>query len=140
MFITSTDAALVIKDDQLAVLLRSNAALFTDASLKAQSEMEAYLRPRFDVATIFAETGSARHPALVMYATDMSLYHLHSAINPRNIPELRIDRYDQAIAWLKMVAKGELDPGLPPRVIPGSDAPADSTIAYDAGASYSTDW
>jgi hypothetical protein len=65
--------------------------------------------------------GDNRNPALVMYMVDMILYHLHARINPRNIPELRMIRYDGnspqqnggAIGWLKSVAKGFLMPDLP---------------------------
>jgi len=46
-----------------------------------------------------------RHELLVMYATDMVLYHLHSLVNPRKIPDLRKDRYHEAKDWLEMIAE-----------------------------------
>ena len=54
-----------------------------------------------------------RDQQMVMYFVDITLYHLHARIAPRNIPELRINRYDAAIDWLKMCAKGEITPNLP---------------------------
>jgi hypothetical protein len=65
--------------------------------------------------------GDNRNRQLVMLLVDMTLYHLHSRINPRNIPDLRKERYDGnnpqqnggAIAWLKRVAGGELTADLP---------------------------
>ena len=48
-----------------------------------------------------------------MLFVDIVLYHIHSRINPRQIPEIRVDRYERAIAWLKMVTKGEVTPDLP---------------------------
>lgn len=50
--------------------------------------------------------GDNRNQQLVMFLIDITLYHLHSRIAPKNIPELRMDRYHAAIAWLKMAAKG----------------------------------
>lgn len=50
--------------------------------------------------------GDNRNQQLVMFMIDITLYHLHSRIAPNNIPQLRIDRYDSAISWLKMAAKG----------------------------------
>ena len=44
---------------------------------------------------------------------DITLYHLHSGISPRNIPDLRVVRYKDAISWLKMVKKGDLSTDLP---------------------------
>lgn len=57
--------------------------------------------------------GDLRSPVILMYLVDMALYHLHSSVSPQMIPELRMDRYDQAIDWLKRVMRGDIDPGLP---------------------------
>ena len=46
--------------------------------------------------------GDNRNQQLVNYCIDIALYHLHSRIAPRNIPELRVKRYDDAIKWFKM--------------------------------------
>jgi hypothetical protein len=54
-----------------------------------------------------------RDQQMVLYLIDMTLYHVHSRIAPRNIPDLRVKRYDDAINWLKMCAKGEITPNLP---------------------------
>lgn len=57
--------------------------------------------------TAVFESGDNRNQELVMYCIDIALYHLHSRIAPRNIPELRVKRYDDAIAKLKNYAKGD---------------------------------
>ena len=51
--------------------------------------------------------GDNRNQQLVMHMIDIVIYHLNSRINPRNIPQLRIDRYDSAIAWLKDAGRGD---------------------------------
>lgn len=50
--------------------------------------------------------GDNRSQALVMYIVDIALYHVHSRIAPKNIPDLRVKRYDDAISSLKGYAKG----------------------------------
>lgn len=65
--------------------------------------------------------GDNRNPLIVMYLMDITINHLHSRINPRNIPDLRKERYDGnnatqnggAIAWLKRVASGDITADLP---------------------------
>lgn len=57
--------------------------------------------------------GDTRNPLIKMHLIDMTLYHLHSRINPRNIPEFRIARRDDCISWLKMVAAGKITVDLP---------------------------
>ena len=51
--------------------------------------------------------GDNRNQQLVNYCIDVALYTVHSRIAPRNIPELRVKRYDDVIKWLKNVAQGK---------------------------------
>lgn len=57
--------------------------------------------------------GDNRSQQLVTFLVDITLYHLHSRIAPRNIPDLRMKRYDDAKNWLKMVGKGDVTANLP---------------------------
>lgn len=63
--------------------------------------------------TTFWQQADTRDAQMVLYLIDIALYHVHSRIAPRNIPELRVKRYDAAIDWLKMCATGEVTPALP---------------------------
>ena len=57
--------------------------------------------------------GDNRNQQLVNYFIDIALYHVHSRISPRNIPDLRVKRYDDAIKWLKMAGRGDITAELP---------------------------
>jgi len=65
--------------------------------------------------------GDNRNQQIVLFLIDITLYHLHSRINPRNIPDLRKERYNGndpmdrggAIGWLKSVAHGNVQADLP---------------------------
>jgi phage gp36-like protein len=56
----------------------------------------------FSDATKF-ETGEKRNALMKRHVVNIALYELHSRINPRNIPEFRIQRRDDSVSWLKMV-------------------------------------
>jgi phage gp36-like protein len=56
----------------------------------------------FSDATKF-ETGEKRNALMKRHVINIALYELHSRINPRNIPEFRIQRRDDSVSWLKMV-------------------------------------
>lgn len=86
-----------------------------------------------DNATYWTQ-GDNRNPQIVMYYIDILLYHLHSRINPRNIPELRSLRYNGgpaandvlasyaqagAIGWLKNIEKGKVHLDAP-EIIPAA--------------------
>lgn len=118
-FLTKTDFETYIKEPALNQVTSFNDTLLTEAQLSAQAEMESYLRIRYDVANIFNKTGAQRNPIVVTYLIDLTLYHLFSRIDGRRIPELRIDRYNNAIMWLDKVAEGKLTPDLPALTVDG---------------------
>lgn len=57
--------------------------------------------------------GDNRSAQLVQYCCDIALYHVHSRVAPRNIPDLRVKRYDESIKWLKMAGEGKITANLP---------------------------
>lgn len=62
-----------------------------------------------------------RNQEIVQYLIDIVLYNIHCRINPRNIPDLRKERYDGnepqqrggAIGWLKNIASGKIFVDIP---------------------------
>lgn len=112
-FLTQSDYRTLIQDHVLNQVINNDPGLLDDAELMAISEMEGYLSSRYDTQAIFSKTGDNRHKVLVMFALDMTLYHLHSRVSPRNISQLRVDRYNRAIEWLQNVVNGALNPDLP---------------------------
>jgi hypothetical protein len=60
--------------------------------------------------------GDNRGQRLLEVLIDITLYKIHSRIAPRNIPELRVKNYDDALKWLQDAATGEhITPRLPLR-------------------------
>lgn len=65
--------------------------------------------------------GDNRNQQIVLFLIDITLYHLHSRINPRNVPDLRKERYNGnsptdsggALGWLKSVASAKVNADLP---------------------------
>jgi hypothetical protein len=55
----------------------------------------------------------SRNPQMVNACIDCALYLIHGRIAPRNIPDLRVKRYDDTIRWLKSAAKGDITADLP---------------------------
>lgn len=50
--------------------------------------------------------GDNRSQKILECLIDITLYKLHHRVAPNNIPQIRIDNYDNAILWLKACAKG----------------------------------
>ena len=63
----------------------------------------------------FYDPKDSRDPHLVRMFIDLLLYEVHTRIKPRNIPEFRIQRHDDVIAYLKSVAdpRKNISPAFP---------------------------
>lgn len=121
-FLLADDYGPQIRQEQLDIVLSSAPAdALPKAELFAQEFIESYLRNRYDVAAIFGAVGEARSQLIITYTVDIALYTVHSRHGRVAMPEKRVDRYDQAVAWLKAVAAGKISAVLPP--LPVATAP-----------------
>ena len=135
-FLTTPDYSVQIRSEIMAIINQTNLSQEA-AERMAQSQIIKYLRPRgYDVAAIFAATGTNRNDEMIMLMIDLVLYHLHSSIVTRAMPKTREDRYNEAIATLRGISRGELDPDLP-KLPDGEDTP---TIKLGSNIKYSTRW
>ena len=112
-FLTIEDYKEVIKGNILTDIIEGDDTLRISAELKAQELIESYLRMRYKVSEIFSRTGLNRNPIIIQFMLDITLYYLHKRINPNQIPDLRIDEFDNAKDWLYKVSAGKLSPNLP---------------------------
>ncbi|GAB3194669.1 phage gp36-like protein [Pontibacter aydingkolensis] len=113
IFLTQSDFDAAIKAENLTQILDNNPTLLDAVVLAAVQEVQSYLKTKFDVAAIFSTVGEARNSQIVMYCVDIALYHIHARVAPRQLPEARLARYEQAIDWLKLVMRGSIIPDLP---------------------------
>ena len=86
--------------------------------------------------TDYFAKGDSRNQQIKTYTLDISLYHLHSRINPRNIPQLRMDRRDEAMKMLEKISDGKITADLPVRS--DVDDVAGHNIIY--GSNYKKTW
>ncbi len=103
-FLLKSDFEHLIPLDEIDEITGSDDALINDALAAAEEEVKSYLRQRYNVVNEFAKTGTDRNDLLMRLVADVTLYELHSRINPRNIPAFRIEKRDDAIKYLGKVA------------------------------------
>ena len=103
-FIVKADFEQSIVLAELDEITGSDDTILDESIDSVEEEVKSYLRQRYDVATAMAEVGSAMNNLLIRLCFDITLYEIHSRINPRNIPEFRIQRRDDAIQYLRDVA------------------------------------
>jgi len=101
--LTTKDEILTrIKINDLDVIIQGDDTLLDEPEADAMNEVSSYLSGRYDMEQIFnAQTKDVTIKRIII---DVLLYNLHTRVNPRNIPEKRIQLRDDAISWLKLVA------------------------------------
>ena len=111
-FITLDDYDSTIHRDILDSLVRvgaeDNTRIIDDCEMQAIAEMKSYMHKTYDVEKIFTAEGKARHPLILMMAKDIATYHIFCIHNPYKMSQIRKERYERAIDWLKGVARGEI--------------------------------
>ena len=111
-YLSNSDFDLTIQDGNLQQIISNNESIRQQSELVAIGEARSYLVQKYQFDIELTKTGVDRDAQLVNYICDLALYHMHSRIAPRNIPQLRQDRYENAISWLKMCGMGDVTPKL----------------------------
>lgn len=93
----------------IAVISRENNTLLQKAIDSAEEEAKSYL-VRFDIDSLFNQTGADRHATLMMYLKDMAVWHFIPVGNPSIDVEYRKDRYHDAMRWLTKIQSGKNTP------------------------------
>lgn len=118
-FIRDTDYGDLIREEVRNNLDRTpDSRLLRQAESKAVAQMRMRLSGRYDTDRIFhapqENEPDTRDAFIVMTVIDITLYHLWSKERGK-MPDIRNDRYQDAIDWLKAVGSGEDIADLPAR-------------------------
>lgn len=112
-FIEVSDYDASIHREILDALLRTDSD-FYDAQIieicedRAIAEMRGYLSKTYDCDAIFSARCNDRHALILMFALDISIYHIFCQHNPYKMSPVREERYKRAIEWLKGIQRGEV--------------------------------
>ena len=107
-FINIEDYDASIHREILDALTRDDASLVEICEVRAIAEMRCYLSKRCDCDAIFSAVGDQRNQLVLMMALDIAIYHIFSIHNPQKLSQLRKDRYDRAVEWMRAVADEEV--------------------------------
>lgn len=107
-FVQLSDYDASIHREILDALTRSDESVVEICEDRAIAEMRCYLSKRYDCDCIFAAVGDARLQLVLMMVIDIAVYHIFSIHNPQKLSQLRKDRYDRAVEWMKAVAAEDI--------------------------------
>ena len=107
-FIQTSDYNASIHREILETITRGDDAVVEICENRAIDEMRSYLSGRYDCEAIFAARGADRNTLILGMAIDITIYHIFSIHNPQKLSQVRVDRYNRAVEWLKAVAAGKV--------------------------------
>ena len=131
-FLTEEDYRVVIGERALQTISQTKDDIRHNAELEAIEEVASYLMTRFDTRLIFSRRGKERNKLIVMRTVDVALYHLSAAMPGKLGSEIRQERYERAIRWLKEVAQGTITPNLPKLMGDETETAAAAAFMLDA--------
>jgi len=107
-FVKIEDYDASVHRDILDALVRDDQSLVEICEDRAIAEMRCYLSKRYDCDAIFSADGSDRNQLILMMVIDIAVYHIFCIHNPQKLSQIRKDRYDRAVEWMRAVANEEI--------------------------------
>ena len=112
-FITINDYDASIHREILDALLRKDSPGYDPQIIeicenRAIAEMRGYLNKCYDCDILFSAQGEERNSLVLMFALDITIYHIFCQHNPDKISKIREERYKRAVEWLKGVMNGDI--------------------------------
>lgn len=88
---------------------KSSTSVRMDAELMAEAKIKLYLKTRYDMANEFALTPSDNRDQTILHIyLTLSVYFIHVALSARDVPEVRIREYKEAIDMLESIRDGNM--------------------------------
>lgn len=113
MFLTNDDYRVVTCPSDLEIICQSSEEIRQQAERTAMEEVAGYVRTRYDIDTAYSRTDSGRNPLLVQLTVSIALWWLGQWLPGMMGGEMRQTLYDNAIARLKDIQKGNFTPDFP---------------------------
>lgn len=123
-FITPEELKTHLYPESIETISRDDETILLAAIDTAVAEAYGYLGS-YDRDKIFSAIGNERNALLLTFVKDIAVWHFICLNNAGAELQLRQDRYERAIAWLKAVQKSEIKPNLPITKDTDSDSKSD---------------
>ena len=128
-FVDIKDYDASVHREILDALVRDDETLVEICEDRAIAEMRGYLSKRYDCNAIFSASGEERNQLILMMVIDIAVYHIFCIHNPQKLSQVRKDRYERAVGWMKAVANEEVSiDGAP--LLPEEDRARKSALMF----------
>lgn len=128
-FVNIEDYDASVHREILDALVRDDQSLVEICEDRAIAEMRCYLSKRYDCDAIFSASGEDRSQLILMMVIDIAVYHIFCIHNPQKLSQIRKDRYERAVEWMRAVADEEISiEGVP--VLPEDERASKASLMF----------
>lgn len=128
-FVDIKDYDASVHREILDALVRDDETLVEICEDRAIAEMRGYLSKRYDCNAIFSAAGEERNQLILMMVIDIAVYHIFCIHNPQKLSQVRKDRYERVVEWMKAVANEKISiDGAP--LLPEEDRAKKSALMF----------
>ena len=128
-FVQIEDYDASVHREILDALVRDDESLVEICEDRAIAEMRCYLSKRYDCDAIFSASGTERNQLVLMMVIDIAVYHIFCIHNPQKLSQIRKDRYERAVEWMRAVADEEISiDGVP--LLPEDERAAKASLMF----------
>lgn len=128
-FVNIEDYDASVHREILDALVRDDQSLVEICEDRAIAEMRCYLSKRYDCDAIFLASGAERNQLVLMMVIDIAVYHIFCIHNPQKLSQIRKDRYERAVEWMRAVADEEISiDGVP--LLPEDERAAKASLMF----------
>lgn len=139
MFITKEDY-IQIGEDALKIMQQNSEENRKRAEQRALSRIAAALGGRYDAKAAFAMENEERDAELVGCAVDIALYHMSASLPGRMGNDIRKEKYEKAIEYLKDIQNGRATPNVPTITGPSGEEDYHNPVRYGSATKNDYIW
>lgn len=127
-----------IYSETISSIDRDTDGLLQKAIDSAEAIVKGYLS-RFNITTLFSQSGSNRNEELLSTIKDVALWHFCKLSSPNMNLDMIKECHDDAIKWLKDIQAGRVDPYQWPEAT-DSDGDVLTSFKVDSAVRRKTHW
>lgn len=112
------------------LITNSDDSIVTEIIAESIDIMKSYLFKHYDTDTIFTAEDPDKSRVIVKYLKDIAIHEIYIR-RTKQMNEVAKLRFDEAMLWLEKVAKGTIQPDLPPKLVDtDGDGEPDDTVPF----------
>jgi phage gp36-like protein len=116
MFLTKAELKTVSTVQNIDLIVNNDETIVETIIQECVDVMHTYLFKYYDADAIFAKEGQERSRIIIKYLKDLSIYEIYMR-RSKQANAVVEKRQEEAMIWLEKVAKGEIVPDLPKKMI-----------------------